>query len=177
MRTFVLLLLSSLLLACSGLAKKEPVGVADVKALGQPGIENLHRVGNIYIASQPEESTIAALGTTVPTIINMRGPSEMQFDEKAKVEAAGATYALLPFFAEEGGIDAASLEAASQMVLEAGDEAVMVHCASGNRAGAWLAYHLAKHHRMSVDEAFNVGRAAGLTSDALAERTREFIEQ
>ncbi|MER2176978.1 MAG: hypothetical protein ABS955_04680, partial [Stenotrophomonas maltophilia] len=63
---------------------------------------------------------------------------------------------------------------ALRTVLAQSQGPVLLHCASGNRAGALLAL-LQAREGASVDDALTFGRAAGMTS--LEAPTRVLLEQ
>ncbi|AWV08342.1 beta-lactamase hydrolase domain-containing protein [Marilutibacter maris] len=116
----------------------------------------------LYTAGQPAESdwrAIAARGVT--TVINLRTPAEMDGrDEAAEVAAAGMDYHAIPV-AGAAGIDADNA-AALAALLQRVDGTVLVHCASGNRAGGLVALAAAADGQ-PAEQALRLGRAAGLS--------------
>jgi uncharacterized protein (TIGR01244 family) len=81
-------------------------------------------------------------------------------DEAAEVRAAGMRYVAIPV-AGADGIDEANARRLGE-ALRAADGPVLVHCASGNRAGGLLAL-LAAREGMPAEQALALGRAAGMT--------------
>lgn len=92
------------------------------------------------------------------TIIDLRTEAEDTPSEKAAVESAGMTYINIPVTG--AGIDTTQL-AAFVKAFEQAATPVLLHCASGNRAGAmWTTYRL--HKGIAADIAFEEGRTAGM---------------
>lgn len=92
------------------------------------------------------------------TIIDLRTQAEGTDDEKLAVETAAMRYINIPVTGE--GIDNRQLAAFSN-AIENTEMPALVHCASGNRAGAmWAAYRISKG--ASPEIALEEGRAAGM---------------
>lgn len=95
------------------------------------------------------------------TIIDLRTEAEGTLAEKQAVETAGMRYINIPV--TSAGINDEQL-AAFTSVIEQAAIPVLLHCASGNRAGAmWAAYRLSKG--ITPDIAFEEGRTAGMQSN------------
>ena len=128
----------------------------------------------LYTAGQPAASdwkVIAARG--VGTVIDLRAPGELKDrDEAAEVRSAGMRYIAIPV-AGAGGIDDANAKAL-RTALQAATGPVLVHCASGNRAGGLLALMEARSGPMTVEQALEFGRNAGMTSTE--GRVRQLLE-
>ena len=94
------------------------------------------------------------------TVIDLRVESEGTPSEKKAVEAAGITYINIPI--TSAGVDDSQLTAFKQ-ALEQAAPPVLIHCATGNRAGAmWTAYRL--NEGTAPEIAFKEGRAAGMNA-------------
>ena len=163
------LLLACLLLAAAPLPAASPLPTSGSAALDftrqpRPGL---------YSAGQPSAVQLAqARAAGVVTVIDLRAADEDRgFDEPARAAALGLRYLALPV----AGTDGVSVDAARQLhaLLAASDGPVLLHCASGNRAGALLA--LAAAHVEGADNAtaLELGRAAGLGS--LAARVEQLL--
>ena len=125
----------------------------------------------LYTSGQPaagEWTRLAALG--IGTVINLRPAAELEGrDEAAEVRASGLRYVNLPIAGAEG-ITQDNARALREAIAAAPGK-VLVHCASGNRAGALLA--LAAHAQgLPATDALAFGKAAGLTSLEPAVRDR-----
>lgn len=158
---------------CSKPLSRASVGVAE-PARDLPGVANLSRDGAVYFAGQPSAETLkAAADEGVRVVINLRTADEMQtsvdFDEAATARSLGLTYVTIPVTpATFSAADADQLHD----VFEDTSGPVLLHCGSANRVGALWALYLTRHRGMSIDEALERGRKAGMRSADLAERVR-----
>lgn len=163
------------LVACGGAAPRaeEPVAsdapVEGGSALalpnqGQP--EDGVTTGGVPTAD--DLAAAAAAGYTL--VVDLRTETEAgQPDERAAVEGLGMRYESIPV----AGADGVTPENAARLdeaLAGAGGPAI-VHCASGNRAGALMALR-AFAAGASVEDALAVGRSAGLASLEGAVRER-----
>ncbi len=118
---------------------------------------------DLITAGQPDADAWASLAADgVTTVINLRTPAELaDRNERAEVEAAGLAYREVPV----DGAAGMTLENARilQSLLGESSGTVLVHCGSGNRVGALLAIG-AVDAGMPVQQALELGRAAGMTS-------------
>jgi len=128
----------------------------------------------LYTAGQPSAAQLqqaAAAGVT--TLIDLRQPDEARgFDETAAAERLGLRYVRIPVAGAAGLTDANAQALRTALAQSQGP--VLLHCASGNRAGALLAL-LQARDGASVDQALQFGREAGMTS--LEAPTRALLEQ
>lgn len=118
----------------------------------------------LYSAGQPSATQLAqAAAAGITTVIDLRGPNEDRgYDEQASAEAHGLRYVRLPI---AGGSELTADNARVLHRLLAQDNgAVLLHCASGNRAGGLLALAAAHYGGADAEAAMALGRAAGLTS-------------
>jgi uncharacterized protein (TIGR01244 family) len=129
-----------------------------------PGLELIEALPGLYTSGQPapgDWSAIAARG--VATVVNLRTADEPGArDEAAEVRAAGLHYVQIPV----AGADGITTDNARRLheALSPDHGPVLVHCASGNRAGALLALEQADFHGVPADAALALGRKAGMTS-------------
>lgn len=141
----------------AGCASTAPMAKAPTVALVEvlPGL---------YTAGQPaptDWSAIAARGVT--TVVNLRTPEELAGrDEAAEVRAAGLRYVEIPV----AGADDITADNARRLhaALAPDHGQVLVHCASGNRAGALLALEQAEFDGVPAEAALALARKAGMTS-------------
>src|SRR4051794_26001048 len=152
-------------------AKVAPVSVGQAKNSSAFGTQ-------VYFAGQPEQADFqryAKLG--VKTVINLRQPSEMEtvgFDEPATVKADGMNYLSVPMSAAIP--DDAALKKIFSILDKAGDEKVLLHCASSSRVGfAWALYR-GSGQGLSADEAIAEGKAAGMKSPVFEKLAREKLQ-
>jgi uncharacterized protein (TIGR01244 family) len=117
----------------------------------------------ITTSGQPSAAQLAAAAEAgFTTVIDLRTPGEDRgFDEQAEVERLGLRYLSLPV-AGADGVTYANAEALDALLADL-DKPVLVHCSSGNRAGALLALR-AKLGGADNDAALALGIAAGVTA-------------
>lgn len=100
--------------------------------------------------------TLAAHG--FKTIIDLRTSTEGTADEKALVDLNGMNYINIPMTV--AGISQEQL-AAFTKAIETAQAPVLIHCGSGNRAGAmWASYQISKG--VDPEIALAAGRKAGM---------------
>jgi uncharacterized protein (TIGR01244 family) len=112
---------------------------------------------------QPDEAMLEEIDEAgYAAVIDLRGPEEDRGldDERATVEALGMSYIPLPIL----GADDVTYANANELdrLLAQFDKPVLVHCGSGNRAGALLALR-ASLNGADDETAVEAGRETGLT--------------
>jgi uncharacterized protein (TIGR01244 family) len=156
--------LLALLFATPTFAAAPPETPVDAAADARPSILDRQPMPRVYSAGQPNAddwASIAAHGVT--TVIDLRPDAERPGrDEAAEVQAAGLAYRHIPI---AGPLDLTP-DAARTLwqAIHAAPGKVLVHCASGNRAGALLAIAAAGEGGMAPARALELGRGAGMTS-------------
>ena len=125
----------------------------------------------LYTAGQPATTDWAAIRARgVHTVVNLRTPQELEGrNEAAEVAAAGLRYVEIPV-AGADGITAENARALHRVLAPRHGGGVLVHCASGNRAGALLALEQAQFDGVQEGAALELGRKAGMTSTEAALR-------
>lgn len=116
----------------------------------------------ITTSGQPSAPQLAAAAESgFKSVIDLRGVNEDRgMDERSTVEGLGMSYVSLPV---EGSDGVSYANAAALDKLLAGVEGpVLIHCASGNRAGALLALR-DKLGGADSESALALGVASGLT--------------
>ena len=130
-------------------------------------------VDGITSAGQPDEAALEVFAESgYVAVIDMRTAGENRgFDEPAAVAGLGMEYVAFPI----GGGDI-TLDKAQELdaLLAKYDGPVLLHCASGNRVGALLAFRefLASG---DADKALQTGRDGGLTR--LERQVRDALEE
>ncbi len=106
------------------------------------------------------------------TIIDLRTRAEGTDDEKRNVEAAAMRYINIPVTSE--GINKKQL-ATFTKAIENAEMPALVHCASGNRAGAmWAAYRI--NIGVSPEFALEEGKAAGMRAEMKQKISATFVD-
>jgi len=130
----------------------------------------------VVTAGQPDEAALRDLAKDgFVAVIDLRGPDEDRgLDERKSVEALGMNYISLPV----ADADAINYENAAALdeLLGRMPGPVLVHCATGNRAGALLALRQ-RLNGVSAAEAFAIGVAAGMSSPAMREAAEARLDE
>ena len=128
----------------------------------------------ITTAAQPNaEQLAAAAASGFKAVIDLRGPNEDRgMDEKATVEGLGMSYISLPVEGADG-VTYGNASALDKLLSEI-QGPVLIHCSSGNRAGALLALR-AKLNGADAESALALGVAGGVT--ALKETVEQKLAQ
>ena len=176
MRSVLMMLGVATLLACSDRpadrgANAEPpetdlvsLDIPDPIPCDMNEMQYCARTGDVYIGGQPSESALesfAALGVT--TVVSTRAEDEIDWDERARVEALGMKFVRIPM---PGPVTEISDEQVMRLdsVLEYSQEPVLLHCGSGNRvSGLWGSW-LAAERGVEPAEALRLAEMAGLRS-------------
>ena len=126
----------------------------------------------LYAGGQPTAAQLRGMARQgVRTVIDLRQPGEDRgFDETGVAESLGMRYVRIPVAGAEG-LDAANVRAVHQ-ALQQSQGPVLLHCASGNRAGAVLGLVNARYEHASPEQALQLGQRAGLRSLETATRER-----
>jgi len=166
-----------LVLLCAALSANAAAAGDESRAVRKVDVDEVVAAGKVETAAgittagQPDEAALKVFGDSgYSAVIDLRGPNEDRgIDEKAVVEELGMSYVPLPV---SGAADI-SFENAKALdeIIASSEGPVLVHCGSGNRAGALLALR-ASLKGASDDEAVEVGRQGGLTGSEGVVRER-----
>ena len=119
----------------------------------------------ILVGGQPDTSQLNALAEAdIKHVINLRPQTELpKFPEEDLVRTAEMSYHLLPV-ASIDDLSLANVQALDQLIEQAGDEKIFIHCASGNRVGAMMALRSALIYGEDPQRALEIGKTWGMTS-------------
>jgi|AntRauTorcE11898_2_1112593.scaffolds.fasta_scaffold45091_2 uncharacterized protein (TIGR01244 family) len=132
--------------------------------------------GEVQLGGPPDPDRLPELRDSgVRLIVDLRTPGEGIAGEAVAAANAGIRYVNLPVGKEPASDQ---IQARLASLLEETDGDVLLHCASGNRAGEVWARHLLSRGA-SLEEALAAGRAGGLREEreahvrAAAERAED----
>lgn len=121
---------------------------------------------------QPSAEQLAAIRDAgFRTVVNLRADGEPGA-RAAEIEAMGMSYVALPIDGTSA-LDEDNARAFAR-IIDTVERPAVIHCGSGNRVGALFALKAFYVDGATVDEAFEVGREAGLTR--LAGAVRQHLE-
>lgn len=130
-----------------------------------PDIDDAHTPQpNRMITGQPTpDQLVAAERAGVRHVVNARDIGEFEaWEEDDLVEALGMRYHRVPI----GGttdLDRQAVKAFDRILARIGDDAALLHCASGNRIGALYALRAGWIDGEDTETAIEIGKARGLT--------------
>lgn len=133
--------------------------------------------GRFYISDQPTENELTAFKkNTGAVVVDLRSIDELgNCSEPATVSKLGMQYGRV-LFEKSTTIDPKVISQIDQQVADAKDKPVFLFCKSGNRASAWLAIHLVKKEKKSIDEAISIAKTSGLQID-MEKAVRTYLEK
>ncbi|GHA20879.1 hypothetical protein GCM10008090_33530 [Arenicella chitinivorans] len=133
-----------------------------------------HVENGMYSASQPSQSDLRALKALgVKTVISLRNPAEIDWDEAALVSELGMQFINLPV-AGAAGVNEENARELARLIGQHDDEPLLVHCGSGNRVGALMATAANKVDQQDAETSIAIGKKWGMTT--LEPKVRWLIE-
>jgi uncharacterized protein (TIGR01244 family) len=136
-----------------------------------------HVVGNVYLAGQPSPDDLPALAERgIRTVVSLRRPGELDWDEAAAVRAAGMEFVSVPFSGPEDLTDDV-FDRVRHELRERSDEPLVLHCARSNRVGAVWMVHRVLDQSVEIDAALAEAKNAGLRTPELMERAKDYIRR
>lgn len=166
-------LLTPFLAACLALAPlaDDPPAVESA-ALGDA--PNVHRTGDLYFAGQFGPDDVAALVERgIERVITLRTPGEVDWDERAALEAAGIELLEIPLRAPDTFTDDAFSALRSQLSHRTAP--MLVHCGSANRVGGlWIPYRVLDQG-VPLERAVAEARTIGLRTPGYEQRARAYV--
>lgn len=141
----------------------------DLAACTVQGLPNCVGTDDLTFGGQPTAEALQLLAAQgYRTVISTRGEGELEWDERAVVEALGMRFVAIPM-ANPVAMIADSQVAALDVALT-GEGPTLLHCSSGNRAAGLWGVWLAERRGLDHDSALALAERAGMT------RTREAVE-
>jgi uncharacterized protein (TIGR01244 family) len=165
-----------------GATHHSAVSSGDVVQLAPWGTaKQVVRADHMYFAGQPDAAGFAvAAQAGVTTVINLRGPGEVDWDIGQAVQAAGMRYYNVPLVIDDKGINADSVRQIDALVQQLSSETdaqtILLQCGSGNRVAAWWATHLVGQHGLRKRTALKLASSAGLTKPELKALVKTYLK-
>lgn len=138
-------------------------------------VTNLVADGDYYIAGSPSAEGVRSLKARgVRTVIDVRLPEQVPAGYREQVLGEGLQYVHIPM--RPDALTAEQADAFRAAMRSAGDEPVLIHCQSGNRAAGMYGVHLGCDLGLTTSEALERARRAGLKNPDLIEDVRRYLE-
>lgn len=145
------------------------------KTLGQ--MRPVHALGDIYLAGQPSPADLDLLKQAgIETIISVRNPKEVPWDEAAEVSKRGMKFVEVPFQGADQ-LKPAVFDKLRKTLLDEKRGPTVFHCGSANRVGAVWYAHRVLDDDLSPQAALEEAKIVGLRTPAYFERAQQYIAQ
>lgn len=143
----------------------------------QPGtdVTNLVVDGDYYIAGTPSLEGIRELKARgVRTVIDVRLTEQVPAGYREQVLAEGLQYVHIPM--RPDALTGDQADAFRAAMRASNNEPVLIHCQSGNRAAGMYGVHLGCDLGLTISDALERARRAGLKHPDLIEDLRRYLE-
>lgn len=160
--------LAALLLVAAACASA-PAPVPGLVGSGPPAVSaaRFRAVdAGVAISGKPSDDALreaAAQGYRTVVDLRMDEESKDPGEEGKLVASLGMRYVRVPV--ARGSLEAEQADSLAAAIAPEGSEPVLIHCASGQRAGALWGLYLAKHRGRTPEEALAVADAVGTGRD------------
>jgi protein tyrosine phosphatase (PTP) superfamily phosphohydrolase (DUF442 family) len=138
-------------------------------------IKKLTTLEGIYLASQPfpDDLRLVRQGG-VKTVVSLRFPDEIDWDEDAVAQRSGLEFVDIPFKTPESLTDDV-FDQTRRLLQDETKKPLLLHCHSANRVGAiWLA-HRVLDGGLSLAAAEEEATAVGLKSPEYLTKAQDYI--
>lgn len=158
------------LVACGGAPETEATAAQTHETAGGEATYGTQVAPDLVVGGQPTDDALrAAASAGVTQVVTLRAENESGQDgEEALATELGLGFVRIPV----AGPDGLTEENARALDAALANGSTLLHCGSGNRAGALLGLRAQLLQGASVEEAMEQARAAGMTGleSALQER-------
>lgn len=148
------------LYACAHAPAPMPVAATPAKAYADTALHH----ESLWVGGQPAPGDLNTLKQSgVQRVLNLRTPEELKtlsFDEAAEAQSLGLAYRNLPLGGSEFPYTPALVDAL-EAEMQAAQGNVLLHCASGGRAGLVYAAWLVKYRGYTPDAAMRTLEGLG----------------
>ena len=129
----------------------------------------------IAFAGQPPEPVFAKLKEAgFQTILSLRRPDEISFDEKKAVEEQGMTFVNIPI--TSSAITDDNVAEFSRVVSDPENKPLLIHCGRAGRVGGMWYIYRALFDKAPEEQSLEEALARGLSSPALEAVVKDYVE-
>ncbi len=155
---------------------KPPLAAEKLEPYECGSVTRLHTLGGVFLASQPaEEDFKMAQAGGIKTVINLRKPSETDWNEQEFIKELGLRYHNVPFQTPDELTDEV-FDEVRDLLAQDENKPILLHCSSANRVGAvWLA-HRVLDGGLSYEDALAEAKTVGLKLPAYEAKAKDYIE-
>lgn len=166
------------LFGCGGSSpgsRATPVPPVEPFQLGE--ISRLHRSPGFLLAGQPSPDDLQkAKGYGVKTVVNLRMPSEIGFDEEKVVSELGMKYVHAAISGPEALTDDL-FDRLRALYRDAQNQPILVHCGSANRVGVTWLVHRVLDRGLDYETALEEAKTVGARNEAMLQKARDYIDR
>ena len=139
---------------------------------------NVHRVGPIFLAGQPEQGDMDDLKKAgITSVLDLRRVGEISWDEGVALKKQGIAHERLAFAAPETLSDEVIDQARAKFKAATDQDKLLCHCGGANRVGAvWLAYRVLDEG-VDWDTALTEAKEVGLRTPGYVEKVQHYVEK
>ena len=128
----------------------------------------------IAFAGQPPEEVFAQLKASgFQTILSLRSPDEIDFDEKKAVEDQGMTFVNIPI--SRTSITDDKVAQFSEVVSNPDNKPLLIHCGGSTRVGGMWYIYRALFDKVPEEQSLEEAAARGLQSPALEQIVKDYV--
>lgn len=129
----------------------------------------------IAFAGQPPEEVFVKLKEAgFQTILSLRSPDEIDFDEKKAVENQGMTFVNIPVTSNTITDD--KVAQFSRVVSDPENKPLLIHCGRASRVGGMWYIYRALFDKAPEEQSLEEAAARGLASPALEQVVKDYVE-
>ena len=138
-------------------------------------IAKFHTLGGIYLASQPfpDDLRLARQGG-VKTVVSLRFPSEIEWDEATVAQRYGLAFVEVPFKTPETLTDEV-FDKTRTLLSDQAKKPLLLHCSTANRVGAIWMVHRVLEDGLSIVDAEQEAAKVGLKSPEYLAKAQDYI--
>lgn len=171
MKAFIYFSILTLMISCTHGKKNFSV----TKDFATPEFQYFNINNRVLLSGLPSDLDLKILKEKgINRVIDLR-PSTEAGDYSSTVEKLDIQFNRFVYL-NNNSIDKEQANKLERLLKNNPNETVLIHCASGNRAASWLAYHMKNSHKYSTTQAIQFAKKMGLTSAPLEELTRKTLE-
>lgn len=138
--------------------------------------KNVHRLENLFFSGQFSPDDIQKIkAEKIGRVITLRTDGEIDWDERATVEAAGLKFEQVPVAGADGLTD--EVFGKVRGLLKDRSQPTLLHCGSANRVGGvWLTWRVLDEG-VAVETAVEEAKMIGLRSPAIQKKALGYIQR
>ncbi len=160
------------------MTKAELLELAAEDLAGTADFQKLRKFRDFFFSPRSSKEGLAALKELgVQKVIDLKTPQENEgFTDKENAVSLGLEYHNVPV-ASCSTLSKDRVRELNEILEVHEGKKALIYCASGNRAGAWLAAHLFFDHNFSIEEAISKAKQAGVDKEALIADMRAHLAE